>query len=43
VAHREHTTPKAPHRTGLRRILAERKRRSGFSLRKATFKGVKET
>jgi hypothetical protein len=24
---------------GLRRILAERKRRSGFRLRKATFKG----
>ena len=39
VAHREHTTLKALIEQGLRRILAERKRRSGFCLRKATFKG----
>ena len=39
VAHRDHTTLKALIEQGLRRILDERKRRSGFCLRKATFKG----
>jgi Bacterial antitoxin of type II TA system, VapB len=39
VAQREHTTLKALVEQGLRRTLAERKRRGGFRLRKATFKG----
>jgi len=39
VAHRERTTLKALVEQGLRRILSERKRRTGFRLRKATFKG----
>jgi hypothetical protein len=39
VAHRERTTLKALVEQGLRRILSERKRRSGFRLRKVTFKG----
>jgi len=39
VAHREQTTLKALVEEGLRRIISERKRRGGFRLRKATFKG----
>ncbi len=39
LARRERTTLKALVEQGLRRIIAERKRRSGFRLRKATFKG----
>ncbi len=39
MAQREHTTLKALVEQALRRILAERKRRGGFRLRKATFKG----
>ncbi len=39
LAHRERTTLKALVEQGLRRIVSERKRRSGFRLRKATFKG----
>ena len=39
AAHREHTTLKALVEQGLRRMLAERKRRGEFRLRKATFKG----
>jgi hypothetical protein len=39
LAHREHTTLRALVEQGLRRTLAERKRRGGFRLRKATFKG----
>ena len=39
VAQCEHTTLKALVEQGLRRTLAERKRRGGFRLRKATFKG----
>jgi stalled ribosome alternative rescue factor ArfA len=39
VAERENTTLKALVEQGLRRSLAERKRRGGFHLRKATFKG----
>ena len=39
VAQREHTTLKALVEQGFRRALAERKRRGGFRLRKATFKG----
>lgn len=39
LAERDRTTLKALIEQGLRRILAERKRRSGFRLRKVTFKG----
>ena len=39
IAHREQTTLKALVEQGLRRILAERKGRGAFRLRKATFKG----
>lgn len=39
VAHEERTTLKALVEQGLRRILAERKGRGAFRLRKATFKG----
>lgn len=39
VAAREHTTVRALIEQGLRRILAERKRRTCLQLRKATFKG----
>jgi hypothetical protein len=39
LAHRERTTLKALVQEGLRRIISERKRRSRFRLRKATFKG----
>jgi len=39
LAQREHTTLKALVEQGLRRTLAERKRRGGFHLRRATFKG----
>ena len=39
LAHRERTTLKALVEQGLRRVLAERKRRNGFRLRKATFNG----
>jgi CRISPR/Cas system-associated protein Csm6 len=40
LAQRERTTMKALVEEGLRRILSERKRRSAFRLRKATFKGT---
>jgi Arc/MetJ family transcription regulator len=39
LAHRERTTLKALVEQGLRRIVSERKRRSGFRLRKVTFTG----
>jgi hypothetical protein len=39
VASREGTTVRALVEEGLRRIIAERERRGGFRLRKATFKG----
>jgi hypothetical protein len=39
VAHRDRTTLKALVEEGLRRIIADRKSRKGFRLRKATFKG----
>ena len=39
VAAREGTTVRALVEQGLRRVIAERKRSSGFRLRKATFKG----
>ena len=39
LAQREHTTLKALVEQGLRRTLAERQQRSGFRLRKVTFKG----
>jgi CRISPR/Cas system-associated protein Csm6 len=39
LAQREHTTMKVIVEMGLRRIVSERKRRSRFRLRKATFKG----
>jgi mRNA-degrading endonuclease RelE of RelBE toxin-antitoxin system len=39
LAHRERTTLKALIQDGLRRVIAERKRRNRFKLRKATFKG----
>ena len=39
MAQREHTTLKALVEQGLRQVLAERQRRGGFRLRKATFKG----
>jgi len=39
VAHEERTTVKALLEEGLRRALAERKDRSPFKLRKATFTG----
>ena len=39
LAHRERTTLKALVEQGLRRIILERKRRSGFRLRKVTFNG----
>lgn len=39
LAHRDRTTLKALVEQGLRRILSERKRRDGFVLRRATFKG----
>ena len=39
LAQSEHTTLKALVEQGLRRTLAERKRRGAFRLRKASFKG----
>jgi hypothetical protein len=39
VAARQGTTVRALIEEGLRRVLAERKRRGAFRLRKATFKG----
>lgn len=39
VAQQENTTLKALVEQGLRRILAERKQRRAFRLRKASFKG----
>ncbi len=39
LAAREGTTVRALVEQGLRRVLAERRRPSGFQLRKATFKG----
>ncbi len=39
LANEEHTTLKSLMEEGLRRIVAERKRRGRFKLRKATFKG----
>jgi len=39
VAAKEGTTVRALIEQGLRRALAERKRRGGFRLRRATFKG----
>jgi len=39
IAHRERTTLKALVEEGLRRIISDRKKRGGFRLRKATFKG----
>jgi hypothetical protein len=39
LAHRERTTLKALVEEGLRRIISDRRQRSGFHLRKATFKG----
>ena len=40
LAHRERTTLKALIQDGLRRVIAERKQRNRFKLRKATFKGT---
>ena len=39
MAHRDRTTLKALVEEGLRKIISDRKRRKGFQLRKATFKG----
>jgi hypothetical protein len=39
LAHRERTTFKTLVEEGLRRIISDRKQRSGSRLRKATFKG----
>jgi len=39
VAHRDRTTLKVLVEEGLRKIIADRRRRKGFQLRKATFKG----
>jgi hypothetical protein len=39
LARRERTTLKALIEQGLRRVLAERKQRNGFRLRRVTFKG----
>ena len=39
MAQRERTTLRALVEQGLRRVIAERKRRGGFRLRRATFKG----
>lgn len=39
AANRERTTVRALLEEGLRRILAERRQRAGFRLRKATFRG----
>lgn len=39
LAAREGTTLRALVEQGLQRVVAERKRRSGFRLRKASFKG----
>lgn len=39
LAQQEHTTLKALVEEGLRKVISERRRRSGFRLRKATFKG----
>jgi hypothetical protein len=39
LASRERTTLKALIEEGLRRTIAQRKRREGFRLRKASFKG----
>ncbi len=39
IAVKEHTTVKALIEQGLRIVVADRKRRSGFTLRKATFRG----
>ena len=40
LAQQEHTTMKVIVEMGLRRIVSERKRRSRFRLRKATFRGT---
>ena len=40
LAHRERTTLQALIQEGLRRVIAERKQRGRFKLRKATFKGT---
>ena len=40
LAHRERTTLQALIQEGLRRVIAERKQRGHFKLRKATFKGT---
>ncbi len=39
LANRERTTLKALIEEGLRRIVSQHKRRNGFRMRKATFKG----
>lgn len=39
TAHREHTTLKALIEEGLRKVVAERKKRGAFRLRKVPFKG----
>ena len=39
IAAQEHTTVKAMIEEGLRRIIADRKRKKAFHLRKVTFKG----
>ncbi len=39
LAQRERTTLKVLIEQGLRQVISERKRRNGFRLRKATFKG----
>ena len=39
VAHRDRTTLKVLVEEGLRKIISDRKRRKGFRLRRATFKG----
>ncbi len=39
LAQRDRTTLKALVEQGLRQVIAERKRRGGFRMRKATFKG----
>jgi len=39
LANEEHTTLKSLMEEGLRRIISEHRRRGGFKLRKATFRG----
>jgi Arc/MetJ family transcription regulator len=39
IARREHTTVRELVETGLRRVVAERRRRTPFRLRKASFDG----